>query len=122
MANFNVQQFEEAFSMHVSGLVAECNCGKVYWDAYNSGYTLETGERERLESGDAISVPHGIERVLIEGTVYCMDCDCWHQRAARISQWLTDNRREVGEWYRLEGRRLQHLASEMPIVESEATP
>ena len=122
MTDFNVQQFEEAFSMRVSGCVAQCECGKVYWDAYNSGYSWEPGEREHLESGDAISVPHGVGRVVIDGTVYCMDCDCWHQRAARISQWLADNRQEVGEWYRLENRRLKNLASEMPIVEPEAKP
>jgi len=114
----DIEQFEEAFSMHTSGSVAECACGRVFWDSYNSGYYWENGERERLsESKTATSVPHSVERVVIDGIVYCMDCSCWHSKAERIIQWLRDNQTQVGQWYALEKRRLQFASNEVPIIE-----
>jgi len=122
MTEFDSRQFEEAFSMHVSGPVAECECGKTYWDSYNSGYSWGDGERESLETGRAIAVPHGVERLMIDGVIYCMDCTCWHAKAERIANWLADNRLQVNEWYRLEMKRLRHLAKEMQPYESEPQP
>ena len=115
MAKFD--QFEEAFSMHISGFVADCECGRVFWDSCNDGYDLNDGEREALEEDqNATAVPHGVERIALEGNIYCMDCNCWHARAERIEEWLRHHRREIAEWFQLEKKRLQSAAAEVPEI------
>lgn len=115
MAQFD--QFEQAFSMHISGCVADCECGRVFWDSYNDGYDWNEGERETLaEDKNATAVPHGVERIMLEGQIYCMDCDCWHARATRIEEWLRNHQRAIAEWFKLEKKRLQSDLSEVPEI------
>jgi len=114
----DIERFERAFSMHVSGPVADCDCGRVFWDAYNSGYDWSEGERERLEADKAATaVQYGVERICLEGRIYCMDCNCWHERATRIIEWLRNHQSSIGEWFRLEKKSLEHAASEVPSIE-----
>ena len=111
----DIRQFEEAFSMHDRGPVAECNCGRVYWDTYNTGYDWEPGEEDRLRANPkAIGVRHSVERIALEGRIYCMDCDCWHARADRIIEWLRNHQTCIGEWFRLERESLLRRAAEVP--------
>ncbi len=113
----DMDQFENAFSMHISGFVAECECGRVFWDSYNDGYDVPEGQREALEEDkNATAVRHGVERIVLEGKIYCMDCNCWHARAERIEEWLRHHQRAIGEWFRLEKKRLQEAADEVPNV------
>lgn len=103
--------------MHVSGPVSECECGKLYWDAYNTGYSWSDGEEESLRSNpNATSVPHGVEKILLEGHIYCMDCTCWHPRAERIIAWLREHQEQIGQWYALEKRRLKAAMEAVPSV------
>lgn len=113
-----LKQFEEAWSMHVCGPVLECECGKVYWDAHNDVYDWEPGERQRLEANKStIALQHAVERIGLEGRIYCVDCDCWHKRAERIIGWLLDNKPQISEFYRLERRRLMAEAASTPEIE-----
>jgi hypothetical protein len=113
-------QFEKAFDMHISGPVAECNCGRIFWDSYNSGYDWSEGEKERLsENPKATAVPYGVQRISLEGRYYCSDCDCWHERARRIEDWLRDNQEQIAEWFKLEKRRREKAAAEVPVIEAQ---
>lgn len=113
-------QFGQAFTLHVSGPVAECDCGRVFWDAYNTGYDWDEGETDRLSKNpNATAVNWGVERIMLEGTVYCTDCDCWHKRAQMIVDWMRENQSQIGEWFRLEKKRLEQAAKDVPVIEPE---
>lgn len=116
------EQFERAFSMHTSGPVADCECGRVFWDTYNTGYDWAEGEIDALQSDlNATGVPHGVERIWLEGHVYCMDCNCWHERAKRIEDWLRNHQSAISEWFQLEKKRLQRAAADVPVIAQSAS-
>ena len=111
------EQFERSFSMHVAGFVADCECGRVFWDSVNTGYDVSDEERDALdEDPKATAVPHGVERIVLEGKIYCMDCNCWHARAERIEEWLREHKQSIAEWFRLEKKRLQSEAAAVPEI------
>lgn len=113
----DVRQFEDAFDMHIIGPMEECRCGKIYWDSLNSGYDWEDGEEDRLrENPNATAVPHGIQRIELEGAIYCMDCTCWHKRAELVIAFLRSHQQQIGEWHRLEKQRLLAEAADVPEV------
>lgn len=113
------EQFEEAFDMHCVGPSRQCNCERVFWDSQNSGYDWEEGEKERLAANPkATAVPYGVQMIAIEGRYYCMDCNCWHERAKRVEEFLRDHQQQIGEWFRLEKKRLLSAAAEVPVVET----
>lgn len=116
-SEIDIEQFERAFSMHISGPVAECDCGKVFWDTYNTGYDWDEGEEDRLRADpNVVGVRHGVERIALEGRIYCMDCSCWHERAERIATWLRDHQEQIGEWFKLEKRRLAEASQRVPAI------
>jgi hypothetical protein len=115
-----IESFEIAFRSHDSGCRRICQCGKEYWDCYNSGYSWEEGEREELAASDAIACEHSIECVVFEGGRYVQACDCWHPRARKIVDFLDANRQAIGEYFALEKKRIERIAQSFPIVESLA--
>lgn len=113
-----LENFTEAFSDHSGGCRRTCECGKEYWDTYNSGYSWEDGEIEGLEKNpDAVGLPHSVSTLSFEGREYVMDCTCFHDRASRIMNWIDTHAAQIANYLNLEKKRKQAIADAAPTVE-----
>jgi hypothetical protein len=113
------ESFEEAFRGRVSGCVRDCECGRTFWDGYNSGYSWEAGEVERLEADPkATRLGYGVEIIEFEGRSYVSDCDCWHQRAIRIIAFLRGHDEAIADFLTAEKERKMRAADRSPTVKS----
>lgn len=115
-----IDSFERAFS-HTSTREFTCDCGKVYWDAHNSGYDWQEGEVEKLQADPNVhACGHAIGIIDIDGRQYADACNCWHPLASRIIRWLEANRDEVVAFLRMEKQRCVAEANQMATVEDES--
>lgn len=113
-----LENFENAFDSHVGSCRMTCNCGKEFWDAYNSGYGWDEGEREALEKDpNAVAVQHSVGSLEFEGRIYCLDCDCWHERAKKIMGFIDSHGKAIAEYLFYEKKRKQAIADAAPTVE-----
>lgn len=113
-----MEQFAEAFCMHIRGAVRECDCGRVFWDSHNDGYDWDEGAPEcHRNNPKATAVPYGVECLEIHGRICCKDCDCWHEKAERTICWMRSYHGQIAEWFRLEKLRLQSMAADVPAIE-----
>lgn len=118
MNDQDIRLFEDSFGCCMSSQIGQCDCGKIYWDGYNSGYDWHEGQEQRLtEDPNATRVNWGVEYVEIFGAIYCQDCECWKGKAQQIVDWLRHYQTQVGRFYKLEKKRLLQSASEVPAVE-----
>lgn len=46
----------------------------------------------------------------------CQDCDCWLSKAERVVNWLRDNQKSIGEWFKLERKRIQRQLEAVPQI------
>lgn len=112
------ESFEKAFRGGVSGLRRTCECGVEYWDAYNSGYDWEEGEREALENDPkAKALDHSVGVVEFEGRYYVDGCTCWHARAKKIAAWIDEHAVAIAEYLTLEKKRKQREADASPVIQ-----
>lgn len=114
-----LENFERAFRGGVNGCRRTCECGVVYWDAWNKGYDWDEGEVEGLEANPgAKGVDHAIGTVEFEGRIYVDACTCWHDRAQRIIGWLNAHAKEIAAYLSHEKSRKQAEADASPVVEA----
>lgn len=112
------RNFEEAFSSHCSGCLRTCECGTVFYDYGNSGYSWEEGELEALQANpDNKGLEYAVGSIVLDGCQYVMDCTCWHKKADRIMAWMTANANEIATWLNLEKQRKLQEASDLVSVE-----
>jgi len=113
----SLDNFDRAFS-NMRTNVCTCNCGKVYWDYWNTGYDWCEGERERLEADKtATGVGYSIDIIDIDGREYANACDCWKQRASKIICWLEESREAVVSLLRYERDRKMAEAKSLATVD-----
>lgn len=106
------ENFEKAWGTRSAGCYEYCACGRVFYDVENS-YDWNEGEMDQLRANpNAFARSYGIERVNIDGVIYASDCDCWHEKATRIINWLDVNRYNLKEYFELERKRLLALAGD----------
>lgn len=109
--------FEEAFSLCISSLREECNCGKVYYDTYND-YDWGEGEYENLENNpNSVPVCHSIGTIQFDSKRYVNVCDCWHEQAQKYLNWLGCFSKEVANFLSMEKKRLSIEAANIPLVD-----
>lgn len=89
--------FEDAFSTRCSGATRTCHCGKHYHDAANP-VDWEEGELERLEKTGSLGVGGSIGGLTFEGKEFASCCDCWHERAERIMDFLAFHDEEIASF------------------------
>ncbi len=112
-----IEQFEEAFTSHGGGACRTCECGKTYY-CLDYGDAFEEGEVEELEADPkATEINYDIRTIYLDGGEYCIDCDCWHERAKKVMQWMHAHRHSIVSWFKLEKERLQVKADDYPVVE-----
>ena len=113
------ENFEEAFSDHAGTCRLTCDCGKTYFDDYNTGYSWDEGELEKLKAGVEIwSIPTdgSIGGVDFEGRHYAQCCTCWHPRAEKVMGFLDSHARQIADYLTREKQRKQAEADSSPII------
>lgn len=112
-------QFYRSLPSVGSGPDGECHCGRRFWDSHNlEHYDRSDEEVARLRADLGITpVDAAIGHVVIDGTVYCDACDCWHEKARRIIAWVRDNSEFLREWFKRERCRLRHALSLLPSAD-----
>lgn len=113
-----MESFERAFSGRVSGPRGFCECGREFFDNYNTAsYDWEDGELEALhDKPEATPLPYAVSRIEFEGASYVYDCPCWRPRAHRIAAFLVNHDAEIASFLSEERRRKQAAASTSPMV------
>lgn len=111
-----LRSFEQAFSGNISGCSMECDCGKTYYDNYNS-YDWYEGELEALEeSPNAFAVGHSVGVLYLNGKEFVAVCDCWHDVAIKFCEKMDANAFEIAQYLSTEKRRFSEEAAAMPTV------
>lgn len=109
-----VSNFEQAFSSGTSGIRRTCECGREYYDG-EERIGWETGELEELQKDpEACGLDHPVGSLIIGRVEYVQACSCWHSRARNIVAWLTEHRREIGAFFKLEADDLKAKAETYP--------
>lgn len=108
-----LENFERAFSDSCGGCRRECECGRVLYNP-EGGWDWEEGELEELEKSKATSVEWTVQTLSMEGCEYCLDCDCWHDRAAKFISLIERYGPQIAKFLTLERKR--------KLVEAEASP
>src|SRR5262245_33466468 len=110
----------KAFRGHVSGCRRDCECGIVYWDAFNVGYDWEENEIEELQQleaqGKAKSLDHSVGVIELEGRYYVDGCRCWHERAVRVARWILAHGVPIAEFLKENKKLLMREAETAPTV------
>jgi len=116
MNSEKLNEFERAFSSGMAGCVRTCECGRVFYDNANS-YDWEPGELERLQaSKKATPVDYSVGTLVLEGGEFVQACNCWHERASKIIDWLDNHAHGIAEYLTLEKKRKQADADHSPVV------
>jgi len=112
--------FELAFRGRVNGCRRDCECGIVFYDTYNHGYSWEEGEIDELEQlakeGKAKGVEHAVGVIEFEGRYYVDACTCWHDRAKKIINFLLSHDEAIADFLGREKNRKTREAAEAPEV------
>lgn len=108
--------FEKAFSDKVGSCRAQCACGKQYYNP-DGGWHWEDGELEALEADqNATALDCSVGYVTFEGTTYVIDCNCWHERAKRISAFLDTHMQKIADYFKEERLRKTEEAAAVPSI------
>lgn len=109
--------FLRAFDGRVSGCRRDCECGREYFDNYNSGYDWEPGELERLAANpNATPLGYAVSVIEFEGGHYVYDCPCWKPRARRIIAFLLGHDEQIANFLSEEKERRRAEADRSPVV------
>lgn len=113
-----LQNFERSFASLTCGCVRTCQCGRVFYDDCNEGYTWDDGEFEALVNDPkATGLDYAVETIQFDGREYVSDCDCWRKRAETIINFLLGHKAGIAKFLSLEKQRLRDLADLSPTVE-----
>lgn len=114
----SLDTFERAFSGNTGSCRGRCDCGVVFFDCGNDGYSWEPGELEALEADPAAKdLPYAVTYVVFEGRYYVSDCSCWHERAEQVKKFIDGHAAAIAEYIRLEKARKQRDAEMSPTVD-----
>lgn len=129
-----IEIFERAFSGGTSSCRMTCNCGREFFYDYNSGYSWDEGELEKLRERADTARKQGIihpmtvacdyapSEIRFDGRSYVDACDCWHERATKVRHFLMTHRRQVGMLFKLEREASIRNAESIPVIENDDKP
>lgn len=113
----DIEQYYKSFSARCGGIARTCVCGRTYYHPHARG-DFEEGELEGYEAdpkAQAIDFTPG--GVFLFGIEYCDACDCWHERAQQVVNFLRSDQQFIGRFYALEKKRLIDAANAVPTVQ-----
>lgn len=99
--------FIEAFSTDISASSHTCHCGITYFDNDVGAWTWDDGELELLQETGMAS-DDGVHLMGFEGKSFVIACECWHERANKITGFLDSHRQSIATY--LNGERERALA------------
>lgn len=98
-----LDSFKDAFCDIASDLVL-CNCGVTYVNS--DGMTdLDLDEDELTQDTNSVDVDHSIGVVEFGGKQYAWTCECWHDHAEMVVDFLDSHRTEVISYLKKEKQR-----------------
>lgn len=111
------ENFESAFSLHSGGCRNTCSCGKEFYNS-SGDWSWEDGELEKLESNkEAIDLNWSVSLIDIQGEIFVLDCNCWHEKAHKIINFIDRNAYQIVEYLKLEKKRKTKEAENSPVLE-----
>jgi hypothetical protein len=114
------ENFERAFTSGGGGCRKTCECGKEFYNPDDS-WDWDDGELDELYADpDAVSLPHTVGTLIVGGTEYVCDCDCWLPQAVKMMAWLDANAYQIAEYLSLERERKTAEAERAPLVRHNA--
>lgn len=112
----DIKSFENSFSDGVGSCRATCDCGKEYYNI-DRGWSWEEGELEELEAdSNASAIEWSIGYVTFEGRTYVIDCNCWHERAKLIMNFIDNHSRKIAKYLKEERKRKQLELNNIPVI------
>jgi hypothetical protein len=112
----NIESFKEAFHTGVGGCRRKCECGVQFYNT-DGGWDWEEGELEELEADEsARDIDCTVSTVYFLGMEYVYQCDCWHEDAEKIMNFIDDHAHCIAQYLRLEKNRMQEEVDNMPTV------
>lgn len=115
--NEKLENFEQAFTPPVGSCSVTCECGRVFYNPSGS-WDFYEGELESLKNNPkATPVEWSCGYVFFEGHEYAMDCNCWHERAKKLMDWIDAHADRIAKYLTLEKKRKQAIADAAPVVE-----
>ena len=111
--------FMDAFSSRSSGSRRQCNCGKVFFDESNNGWTWDEGEFEELQllhkekPNEYIALPYAVGTVVLNGLETVMDCPCWWPLANSIESFLINEGSSIADYLNARKRKLEYEANKL---------
>jgi len=89
-----IEIIEHAFRSGIGHSRCQCVCGNMFYNS-NGGWDWEDGELEELEKSNAINLDYTVDTIMLEGKEYCVDCDCWHDKALNIFAFLISHNHQI---------------------------
>lgn len=112
-----LENFERAFSDCTGSCLVTCSCGKVFYNYLDRG-CWDEGEIEALESNPgAHAVDYTIGHLSFHGKTFANACDCWHESAAKIIEFIDWHAPQIADWLKLEKKRKQSIADASPTAD-----
>jgi hypothetical protein len=116
VASAVVDSFISGFRDRTGSARRTCNCGREFFDNVNS-WDFYEGELEALhENSNATALAYAVESIELEGRYFVTDCNCWHQRAARVIQFLIAHDEAIAVFLSAEKARKTVEADRSPVV------
>lgn len=111
--SFDTSLFEEHFHTSSSSACMTCECGTTYF--CQTDHSEEEIENER--QAGSVFVDFFSRRITFEGKEYSDLCDCWKERAEKISNFLTSHHRYIVPYLNAVKAMKQHSADSLPSGE-----
>jgi len=113
----SIESFEIAFSDGVGSCRSMCACGKVFYNP-DPFWEWEEGELEELiNDPDAIQLDYSVGYVSFEGRTFVNACDCWHERAKQIKEFIDRHSVKIARYLNEEKKRKTIEARQSPTVD-----
>lgn len=109
-----LDSFEQAYSLHGADYF-ECDCGKKYYNDY-----AEYPEKTEIENKpDYIACDHALRVINFDNKDFVSSCNCWHEKAEKITRYLDIYSQQIATYLTLEKERAKRLVEAMPEVFSD---
>lgn len=118
--NQQIDKFEEAFISYVGSCNRICNCGKEFYnDHWSWGWA--DGELDALRADpNAVSIDTSVGLIMIDGKEYVPNCNCWHERAMQIINFINSHKHQIARYLNTEKEYQAKKVAMLPTVEVPA--
>jgi len=115
------ENFIRAFC-HGGGCVRTCECGRVFYND-GGGWDWEEGELEELKANpNATEIDYTPGDLEFDGKRYVDACDCWHEHADRVIEFIESHACGIRDFLREEKKRKLREAEWSPVIEEGTLP